>query len=89
VVLATRDGVEGLDRSEEITMGQSASIDHSKGDIPRDELGTLVNELVEGVLAVGTALSPDDGLSVFSCILTTYGAEDSLQSRSQPWIHPW
>jgi hypothetical protein len=32
--------------------------------IPRNELGALVDELVEGVLAVGTGLSPDDGLYV-------------------------
>jgi hypothetical protein len=30
--------------------------------VPRDELGSLVDELVEGVLTVGTTLSPDDGL---------------------------
>jgi hypothetical protein len=34
------------------------------GDIPRNKLGTLVDKLVESVLAVGTALSPDDGLLV-------------------------
>jgi hypothetical protein len=31
-------------------------------DIPGNKLGTLVDELVESVLTVGTALSPDDGL---------------------------
>jgi len=32
------------------------------GNIPRNKLGTLVDKLVESVLTVGTALSPDDGL---------------------------
>lgn len=46
VVLAAGDRVEGFHRCQEIT---------------GDELGTLVDELVECVLAVGTGLSPDDG----------------------------
>jgi hypothetical protein len=61
VVLSARDGVEGLNGSEEITAGQREAcslVNH----VPWDELGTLVNELVKGMLTVGTALSPDDGL---------------------------
>ena len=63
VMLAARDGVEGLDRGEEITAGQSW-IHNSKDrkNIPWDKLGTLVDELVEGMLTVGSALSPDDWL---------------------------
>lgn len=30
--------------------------------VGRDEFGTLMNELVKGVLAVGTGCSPDDRL---------------------------
>lgn len=33
-------------------------------EICRDELGALVYKLVEGVLAVGTGGTPDDGLFV-------------------------
>ena len=63
MVLSARDGVEGLDGSEEITECQlSALMDN--WDIPRNELGSLVDKLVESVLTVGTALSPDDGLAV-------------------------
>lgn len=69
VMLATGDGVECLDGSEEIT---------------RDEFGSLVDELIEGVLTVGTALSPNDGLMV-----SEVKQYDSLQSRSLLWIHPW
>lgn len=45
VVLASGDRVERLDRGEEVA---------------GDELGALVDELVEGVLSVGSSLSPDD-----------------------------
>jgi len=63
MVLSARDGVEGLDGSEEITKCQlSALMDN--WDIPRNELGSLVDKLVESVLTVGTALSPDDGLAI-------------------------
>lgn len=33
-------------------------------NLPRNELGTLVDQLVESVLAVGTALTPDDRASL-------------------------
>lgn len=33
-------------------------------NLPRNELGTLVDQLVESVLAVGTALTPDDWASL-------------------------
>ena len=40
--------------------------DHAKAATgsgsPWDQLGSLVDELVEGMLSVGSALSPDDGL---------------------------
>ena len=61
MVLSARDGVEGLDGSEEITECQLSAI-MNDWDIPRNELGSLVDKLVESVLTVGTALSPDDGL---------------------------
>jgi hypothetical protein len=63
VVLSARDWVEGLDGSEEITECQLPLHLYS-GDIPWNKLGTLVDKLVESVLTVGTALSPDDGLLV-------------------------
>lgn len=68
MVLATGDRVLGLGRGEEVTVRVSHHVLYIivrsgfKVDSPRDQLGTLVDELVEGVLAVGTGLSPDDGL---------------------------
>lgn len=58
VVLAVCDRVQGLDRSEEIT---------------RDQLGTLVDELIESVLAVGSGLSPDDRSSLVVDLLAGLG----------------
>ena len=49
MVLAAADRVVGLDRCEEVSW---------------DEFGALVDELVEGVLAVGACCTPDDGLCV-------------------------
>lgn len=72
VVLAARDWVKSLDRSEEITVGQYRVTFFALlgcRDIPRDKLSTLVNELVESVLTVGSALSPDDWLEIVSTIL--------------------
>lgn len=60
VVLSTRDWVEGFDRGEEVA---TVSCD-PRANSPRDELGSLVDQLVESMLTVGTALSPDNRLDV-------------------------
>lgn len=67
MVLAARDGVQGLDWGEEVTW---------------DKLGALVDELVEGVLTVGTTLSPDDGLRISALVPIQFPCPHSLQSRS-------
>ena len=63
MVLSTRDGVEGLDGGKEVTDISFEPLQNSRGS-PWDKLCTLVDELVEGVLTVGSALSPDDRLRV-------------------------
>lgn len=79
MVLAAGDRVERLNRGEEVA---------------GDELGALVDQLVEGVLAVRAGLSPDDGLheehrvsSAFETLLL--GSDDVRQSGSRRGCRPW
>jgi hypothetical protein len=88
-VLAARDRVEGLDGCEEIANSQLIALQSRAEHLPWDELGTLVDELVEGVLTVGTALSPDDGLIISQAAVDSNARVNSLQSRSPLGIHPW
>jgi hypothetical protein len=65
VVLSAGNGVLRLDGSKEVAKGQFHR--HStrvQANSPGDELGALVDELVEGVLAVGPGLSPNNRLQM-------------------------
>lgn len=53
----------GARKSLEIPSVHDAII-YGRDDLPRDELGTLVDQLVESVLTVGTALTPDNRSSL-------------------------
>ncbi len=48
MVLASLDVVVGVDGSDEVT---------------GDQLGALVDQLIEGMLAIGARLTPDNGAS--------------------------
>jgi hypothetical protein len=62
MMLATGNRVKRLNGSEEVTRQISKISSTRTHCLPWDELGTLVDKLVEGMLAVGTALSPDNWL---------------------------
>ena len=65
-MLSARNRVERLDRGQKITKdarsvpGQPST--RQGLNAPRDELCALVDELIEGMLAIRSTLSPDDGL---------------------------
>ncbi len=42
-------------------------------EIARDQLGTLVNQLVKGVLSVGSWFSPNDGTRLHFNALSSFG----------------
>jgi hypothetical protein len=112
VVLAASNGVLGLGGGQEVAAGsvlpftpQCRAVLFFKHllwsfpmkDVPRDELGALVDELVKGVLAVGAGLAPDDGLytsartlqvitRVKSTLSSARSVENPFSERPEPWL---
>ena len=44
-----------------MVVAERVVVSHGGEEVARDQLGALVDQLVEGVLAVGAGLAPDDG----------------------------